>query len=319
MEMNFLEILRSIFTLSLGYATVRICISIVFAAMGEMITERSGVLNMGTEGIMLMGAFSAAVGAHFTGSPWIGLLIAAGVGLLIGLIFAFIAITVKSDQAITGLATYLLGVGLSGYLLQVFFKHGGNTPRVETLPIIHFKFLENIPVINEIFNDQSVMMIPALLLPIILYIVFYKTPWGTWLRAAGENPKALAVVGKNPVVIRYVAVLAGAVLAGMGGAYLSISQTSLFSEKMVNGRGFIALSAVIFGNVKPGGVFAAAMFFSFMDALQYSLQSVIPDQFFPREVFMALPYIITLLILAGFIKQSKGPADITNPYEKESR
>jgi len=319
MEMNFLEILRNIFTLSLGYATVRICISIVFAAMGEMITERSGVLNMGTEGIMLMGAFSAAVGAHFFNSPWIGLLIAAVVGLLIGLIFAFIAITVKSDQAISGLAIYLLGVGLSGYLLQVFFKHGGNTPRVETLPIIHFKFLENIPVINDIFNDQSVLMFPALLLPVILYIVFYKTPWGTWLRAAGENPKALAVVGKNPIVIRYVAVLAGAVLAGIGGAYLSISQTSLFSEKMVNGRGFIALSAVIFGNVKPGGVFAAAMFFSFMDALQFALQTVIPDQYFPREVFMALPYIITLLILAGFIKQSSGPADITNPYEKESR
>lgn len=319
MELSILDIVKSVFTLSLGYATIRICISIVFAAMGEMITERSGVLNLGTEGIMLMGAFSGAVGAHFTGSPWIGLMIAGIVGMLIGLIFAFIAITVKSDQAIAGLAVYLLGVGLSGYLLQIFFKHGGNTPRVETLPIIHFKFLENIPVVNAIFNDQSVLMIPALLLPVFLYIVFYRTPWGTWLRAAGENPKALAVVGKNPIVIRYVAVLAGSLLAGIGGAYLSISQTSLFSEKMVNGRGFIALSAVIFGNVKPGGVFAAAMFFSFMDALQYALQTVVPDQSFPREVFMALPYIITLLILAGFIKQSKGPADITKPYEKESR
>lgn len=319
MELNFFEIIKSIFTLTLGFATIRICISIVFAAMGEMIAERSGVLNLGIEGIMLMGAFTAAVGTHFLGNPWIGLLLAALVGMLIGLIFAFIAITVKSNQAITGLAIYLLGVGLSGYLLQIFFKHGGNTPRVETLPMIHMKFLENIPVINEIFNDQSALMIPALLLPVILYIVFYKTPWGSWLRATGENPKALAVIGKNPITIRYIAVLAGSFLAGIGGAYLSISQTSLFSEKMVNGRGFIALSAVIFGNVKPAGVFAAAMFFSFMDALQYALQTVIPDQYFPREVFMALPYIITLLILAGFIKQSKGPADITNPYEKESR
>ncbi len=319
MEFNLLESLQNIFTLSLAYATIRICISIVFAAMGEMITERSGVLNLGVEGIMLMGAFSAAVVTHFTGNPWIGLFIAGGVGVLIGLIFAFIAITVKADQAISGLAIYLLGVGLSGYLLQVIFAHGGNTPKVETLPIIHFKFLENIPFINDVFNDQSVLMIPALLLPVLLYVVFYKTPWGTWLRAAGENPKALAVVGKDPIKIRYIAVLAGSLLAGLGGAYLSISQTSLFGERMVNGRGFIALSAVIFGNVKPGGVFAAAMFFSFMDALQYVLQTVIPDQFFPREVFMALPYIITLLILAGFIKQSKGPADITNPYEKESR
>ena len=319
MEFDLNEIIKSVFTLSLGYATIRICISIVFAAMGEMITERSGVLNMGVEGIMEVGAFTAAVATHFIGNPWIGLLIAGLVGMLIGLIFAFIAITVKSDQAITGLAIYLLGVGLSGYLLQVFFSHGGNTPKVETLPVIHMKFLENIPVLNDLFNDQSALMIPALLLPVILYIVFYKTPWGTWLRATGENPKALAVVGKNPITIRYMAVLAGSFLAGIGGAYLSISQTSLFSEKMVNGRGFIALSAVIFGNVKPFGVFAAALFFGFMDALQYSLQTVIPDQYFPREIFMSLPYIITLLILAGFIKQSKGPADIGNPYEKESR
>ena len=319
MDMSFLDIVKSIFTLSLGFATVRICISIVFAGMGEMITERSGVLNMGVEGIMLMGAFAAATGAHFTGSPWWGLLIAVIVSLIIGLIFAFVAITVKADQAISGLAIYLLGVGLSGYLLQAIFTHGGNTPKVNTLPNIHFAFLENIPIINDIFNDQSVLMLPALLLPIILYIVFYKTPWGTWLRAAGENPKALAVVGKDPVKIRYIAVLAGALLAGIGGAYLSISQTSLFSERMVNGRGFIALSAVIFGNVKPGSVFVACLFFGFMDALQFSLQSVIPDQFFPREVFMALPYILTLVILAGFIKRSSGPADITNPYEKESR
>jgi ABC-type uncharacterized transport system permease subunit len=317
--MDILDIFNSVFTLSLLYATVRISISIVFAGMGEMITERSGVLNMGIEGIMLVGAFSAAVGAHFLGGPWWGLLISAGVSLLIGLIFAFVTITVKSDQAISGLAIYILGVGLSGYLLQAFFAHGGNTPRVETLPIMHFGWMENILILNDIFNDQSILMIPALLLPIILYIVFYKTPWGTWLRAAGENPKALAVVGKNPITIRYIATLAGSLLAGIGGAYLSISQTSLFSEKMVNGRGFIALSAVIFGNVKPGGVFAACMFFSFMDAMQYTLQTVIPDQYFPREIFMALPYILTLIILGGFIKRSSGPADITNPYEKESR
>ncbi len=317
--MNLLEIINKVFTVSLAYATVRICISIVFAGMGEMITERSGVFNLGVEGIMLMGAFSAAIGTHFSGSPWIGLLTAAVVGMLIGLLFAFIAITVKSDQAISGLAIYLLCVGLSGYLLQILFKHGGNSPKVETLPTMHFAFLENIPIINDIFNDQSVLMIPAFVLPIILYIVFYKTPWGTWLRAAGENPKALAVVGKNPIIVRYIAVLAGSLLAGIGGAYLSISQTSIFSERMVNGRGFIALAAVIFGNVKPAGVFAACMFFGFMDALQYSLQTVIPDQYFPREVFMALPYILTLLILGGFIKRSSGPADIGKPYEKESR
>jgi len=319
MNLTFAEIIKTVFTLSLVYSTIRISISIIFAGMGEMIVERSGVLNIGIEGIMLMGAFSAAIGSYFTGSPWWGLLFAVLTALVIGLIFAFIAITLKSNQAITGLAIFLLCVGLSGFLLQVIFAHGGNSPMVTTLPIIHLAFLEKIPVLNEIFNDQSVLMYPALLLPFILYIFFYRTPWGTWLRAAGENPRALAVVGVNPITVRYLATLAGAFFYGIGGAYLSISQVSLFSENMVAGRGFIALAAVIFGNVTPRGVFLACVFFGFMDALQITLQTAIPDYLIAREVFMSMPYVLTLLILAGFIKRSGGPADIGNPYYKESR
>lgn len=317
--MNWSKIIESVFNLSLIYSTIRVSISIVFTGMGEMITERSGVLNIGIEGIMLMGALAAALGSYFTGSPWIGLALAGIVGVLIGLIFAFIAITLRSNQAITGLAIFLLSVGLSGYMLQIIFAHGGNSPMVQTLPIGHLKFLENVPLLGPIFNDHSILMLPALLLPILLYVVFYYTPWGTWLRAAGENPKALAVVGINPVTVRYLATLAGAFFAGIGGAYLSISQTSLFSENMVSGRGFIALAAVIFGNVRPRGVFLACMFFSFMDALQLTLQTAIPDYLVAREVFMSLPYVLTLLVLAGFIRRSGGPADIGNPYVKESR
>jgi simple sugar transport system permease protein len=317
--MNFWEIIKTVFTFSLVYSTIRISLSIIYAGMGEMITEKAGVLNIGIEGIMLMGAFSAAIVSYFTNSPWLGLLAAVAVAVLIGLIFAFIAITLKSDQAITGLAIFLLCVGLSGFLLQIIFSHGGNSPKVPTLPNLHIGFLENIPILNDIFNDQSILMFPALLLPVLLHYFFYYTPWGTWLRAAGENPKALAVVGKNPITIRYMATLAGSFFCGIGGAYLSISQTSLFSENMVAGRGFIALSAVIFGGVRPGGVFLATLFFGFMDALQITLQTAVPDYVIPREVFMAMPYILTLLLLAGFIKRSGGPADIGNPYYKESR
>ncbi len=317
--MNFWDIITTVFTLSLVYSTLRVSISIIYAGMGEMITERSGVLNIGLEGIMLMGAFSAAIITHFTGNPWIGLASAAFVGVLIALIFSFIAITLKAEQAIAGLAIFLLGVGLSGFLLQIIFKHGGNSPMVPRLPVIHFGFLENIPVLGPIFNDHSVLMFPALLLPILLHIFFYHTPWGTWLRAAGENPKALAVVGVDPITVRYLATMSGGFLAGIGGAYLSISQTSLFSENMVAGRGFIALSAVIFGNVKPRGVFFATLFFGFMDALQITLQTAVPDYLIPREIFMSLPYILTVLFLAGFLKRSSGPADIGNPYYRESR
>lgn len=317
--MTFLDIIKSVFTIALVYSTLRISISILIAGMGEMITERSGVLNIGVEGVMLMGAWAAAIGSYFSGSAWIGLLSAVGVALVIGLIFSYIAITLKASQAIAGLAITLLATGLSGYLLQIIFEHGGNTPRVPTLPNISLAFLNKIPVLGRIINDQSVLMIFALLLPILLYIIFYRTPWGTWLRAAGENPKALAVVGINPVTVRYIATLCGAILGGIGGAYLSISQTSMFSENMVAGRGFIALAAVIFGNVKPRGVFAACMFFAFMDALQMTLQTAVPDNIIPREVFQALPYILTVVILAINMAKGGGPADIGNPYEKESR
>jgi general nucleoside transport system permease protein len=317
--MSLIDVIQSVFTFSLLYSTVRISISIVFAGMGEMITERSGVLNIGVEGVMLMGAWSAAIFSYFSGNPWIGLLAAAVTGVLIGAVFAFIVVNLRAVQAITGLAIFLLSAGLSGFLLQILFEHGGNSPQAPTLPIVHLDFLDSIPIIGDIFNDQSILMYPAMLLPFFLYFVFYRTHWGAWLRAAGDNPKALAVVGINPVTVRYVAILSGALLAGIGGAYLSISQTSLFQENMVAGRGFIALAAVIFGNVKPRGVFLACMFFAFMDALQITLQAVVPAGVIPREIFMSLPYVLTLLILAGFVKRSGGPADIGNPYIKESR
>lgn len=317
--MEWLETLKIVFSLALIYSTLRAGISIIFAGMGELITERSGVLNIGVEGIMLMGALAAALGSHFTGNPWIGLLAAALTGLVIGAIFAFIAITLKSAHSIAGLAVFLLAVGLSGFLLQIIFKHGGNTPTVKTLPMIDSDFLAGIPVLGPIFNKQSILLIPALLLPIIIWFFLYRTPWGTWLRAAGENPQALAVVGIDPIKVRYIATLVGAMLHGMGGAYMSISQTSLFFENMIVGRGFIALAAVIFGNAKPRPVFFACLFFAFMDALQISLQTALPETVLPRELFMSMPYILTLLILAIFIKRTGGPADIGNAYHKEAR
>jgi general nucleoside transport system permease protein len=317
--MDWLQTLKTVFSLALIYSTLRAGISIIFAGMGEMINERAGVLNIGIEGIMIMGALAASLGSYFSGNPWIGLLLAALTGILIGLIFAFIAITLKSVQAIAGLAIFLLAAGLSGFILQVIFKHGGNSPMAPTLPMIKSEFLAGIPILGPIFNNQSILVIPALLLPIVIWLFLYRTPWGTWLRAAGENPQALAVVGIDPIKVRYLATLAGAMLHGIGGAYLSISQTSIFSENMVAGRGFIALAAVIFGNAKPRTVFFACLFFAFMDALQISLQTTVPDTVLPREIFMALPYVLTLLILGIFAKRTGGAADIGNPYHKEAR
>jgi simple sugar transport system permease protein len=179
--------------------------------------------------------------------------------------------------------------------------------------------LQRLPVLDTLFNHQPALVYFALLLPFVLHFFFYHTQWGAWVRAAGENPRALAVAGVKPVVLRYLSIIFGGMMAGMGGAYLSISQMSLFIENMTAGRGFIGLSAVIFGNWKPLGVLLASLFFGFTDALQLTLQIAIPDSKIPREFFMALPYLLTLAALAGFISRAVPPASLAQPYSEEGR
>jgi len=317
--MTFGELLTSVFDITLLVTTLRVSASIIIAGMGELITERSGVLNIGIEGVMLIGACFGALGAYYTGSPWIGLLVAMVLGALMGLIHSYISVTLRAEHAISGLALFMLANGLTGFILQVLFSHGGNTPQVKTLPSIHFDFLEGIPVLDKVLNNMPVLVVFALLLPFAVQFLFYKTPWGNWLRATGDNPKAVAAIGKDPIKIRYIATITGSVLAAIGGAYLSISQISLFLENMVAGRGFIALAAVIFGRTKPWPVFFACLFFGFMDALQMTLQIVVPSSAIPNEVFMSMPYVLTVLVLAGVMMKQSGPTDIGQPYIKESR
>jgi len=317
--MNVLDFLKSVFDVALVLAIIRVSIPLIFASMGEMITEKSGMLNIGIEGIMLVGAFVAAIVAYFSGNAWWGLLAAVVVGALLGLIHSYLCITFHTDQALSGIAIFLLSSGLTGFLLQVIFEHGGNTPKVPTLPSVHMAFLEQYPVLDKLLNGHPLLVYIGFLTPFLFHFFVYRTKWGTWLRATGENPRALATTGINPIPIRYAATIFGAALASIGGAYLSISQVSYFVENMVAGRGFIALAAVIFGGTRPWGVFVAAMFFAVMGALQLTLQITISDAVIPRELFMALPYVFTVLVLAGIVKKSGSPADITNPYKKEAR
>ena len=317
--MNWLEAIQSAFDLALLSSTLRVSIPLILAAMGGLLSERSGVLNIGLEGMMLVGALLAALGAHYSGSPWVGLLTAALAGGAMGLIHAYICVTWQGDQGISGLALFLFSVGFTGFLLQILFRHGGETPRVQTLPVVRLDFLKSVRVLDKVFNRQPALVFVGLLLPFLLHFLLYRTHWGSWIRAAGENPRALEVVGISPAVVRYVCVVAGGMLAGVGGAYLSISQMSLFIEGMTAGRGFIALSAIIFGNWKPLGAFLAALFFGLMDALQLSLQITVPDRQIPRELFMALPYLLTVAALAGFVGRAVAPASLGRPYKKESR
>jgi len=317
--LNWTELLKSIFDVALLVTTLRASVPLILGAMGELVAERSGVLNMGIEGMMLVGACLAALGSYFSGSPWVGLLAAAVAGVIMALIHSYICITWQGDQGISGLALILFSVGFTGFLLQILFHHGGDTPSVNTLPALHLNFLKSIPILDKTLNNQPILVYVSLILPFVLYFFLYHTPWGSWIIAAGENPKALAVVGVDPVVVRYLSVAFAGMMAGVAGAYLSIAQMSLFTENMTAGRGFMALSATIFGRWKPFGVFLAALFFGFTDALQLTLQIVIPDKQVPREIFMSLPYLLTIAVLAGFMAKAIAPASLSLPYKRESR
>ena len=317
--MDWLRAIGSVLDIALLTTTLRVSVPLILGAMGGLMSERSGVLNIGIEGMMLVGSCLGALGAYYTGNPWIGLLIAVVAGALMGLVHAYISITWQGNQGISGLALFLFSVGFTGFLLQLLFQHGGNTPNVKTLPLVHIRLLEGIPIVGKVLNDQPALVYFALVLPFALHFFFYHTRWGSWVRGTGENPSAAAVVGINPMVVRYICVTISGILAAMGGAYLSLSQLSMFLENMTAGRGFIALAAVIFGSWRPLGAFAAALFFGVTEALELTLQIQIPDSVVPREIFMALPYVLTVAVLAGFMARAVAPASLSQPYNKESR
>ena len=267
---------------------------LIFAAMGGLLSERSGVMNIALEGFMLIGAFSAAVGAHYTGNPLLGLLIGAIAAGLASTIHAFWCVSLRGDQIVAGTAINLLGIGVPAYLLQRLFNTAGRSPTVEKLPSI-------VSGIN--------VLVPAafLLVPLVHYLLFHTKP-GLRVLAAGEHPRAAESVGVAVSRYRYACVVASGVLAGIGGAFLSIGDLSIFTTGMTGGRGFIALAAMIFGNWTPLGTLAAALLFGAAQAVQLQAQATgLPVN---KELIIALPYILTLVAITGLVRHSTPPAGL---------
>lgn len=289
---------------------------LIFAALGGIFSERSGVVNIALEGIMLTGAFTAMLGSYYTGSPWLGILLAIIVGALIALIHAFVSIEFRANQVVSGTAINLLATGLTGFFLQAVFGHAGQSPSVAALPKIPIGFIGDIPFIGTIFRDHSPMVYFSLILVFVANFVLFKTTFGLRLRAVGEHPEAADTLGISVKKIRYICVILSGVLAGLGGATLSIGTMDLFTEGMTAGRGFIALAAVIFGKWTPYGALGAALFFGIADAMQMLAQTLFQVNW-PREIWMMLPYVLTILALAGFIGRSVAPKASGIPYDKE--
>lgn len=294
--------LMNIFSMDMVNSTIRMAIPLVLAAIGGTVCERSGVINLGLEGMLLSGAFGAVFGTYLFHNPWLGILAAILVGGLFGLIHAVLCLKYKTDQTVSGVGINIFVSGLTVVLTRVIWKSDGMSEQVEKLPTFSVPVLKDIPVLGELFTRQSPFVIITLAIVVCSWFIIYRTKAGLRLRAIGDHPQAAETVGIKVTKYRYICVVISGMLCGLGGAYLSIVQSHMFVKDMVAGRGFMALAAMILGAWNPLGALGASLVFSFAQALRMNLQADIPNQF-----MLILPYVITLVVLVFFGRKAKGP------------
>ena len=297
-------------------AIISLSVPMAFAALGEVISERAGVINLGTEGVMLVGAISAFYISFFFHSNLVGVLLGAAGGALLGLIMAFISISLKQDQILSGLGIYFLGVGLSGFLYEASFGQVGSTIRITGLPQLPIPILSQIPVIGDSVFSQDIIEYLAFVTLILVIIVVSRTNFGLNLRAVGENPSAADTLGVSVTKIRYAAVIIGATLAGIGGAYLVLSSHAFQAENITAGRGFIAVAMVYFGKWRP----ARAFFGTFLFGAAYLLGAFfqVVGSIIPYYFLLMVPYVLTLVVLVGIARGARAPSALGVPYNRES-
>jgi general nucleoside transport system permease protein len=303
-------------------ATLVFATPLTYGAIGGMFSERSGVVNIGLEGMMLMGAFFGALGADKTGSWVLGIFIGIASGCALGLVHAFFAIHLRADQIVGGTAINFLALGITGYLYDDIYGNNGTPNNLPAIPNVHLGFLSSIPphqvggFLENVFGDLNVMIWLSYLVLILSWLVLFRTTIGLRIRSVGEHPRAADTVGISVYATRYAAVTASGGLAAMGGVFLSLGFVNSFSEDMTAGRGFIALAALIFGKWRPFGAFGACLLFGFASALAPQLQNVNSWQTY-QSLFEALPYLFTLIAVAGLIGRSIPPAADGKPYVKQ--
>lgn len=294
-------------------ASIRMATPLTLAALGGVFSERSGVVNIALEGILLNGAFAAVVATHFSGNPWVGVLAAVLVGLLTALIHALVTVTFKADHIVSGVAVNLLALGATQFTCWVVYGNSGNSDRVLGLSAWNIPYVERVPILGQILSGHSPLVYLAILLVLLAHFLLFRTVFGLRLRAVGEHPLAADTMGVKVILMRYCGVLMSGVLAGLGGAFLSLN-THYFVKNMSGGRGFIALAAMIFGKWTPFGAAGACLLFGFLEALQMFLQGGgVPTQF-----IQMIPYLATMVVLASAVGRAMPPAAVGRPYLKEA-
>jgi general nucleoside transport system permease protein len=295
-------------------ATLRFATPLAFAAMGGIFSERSGVINIALEGMMLSGAFFGIWAAAWSGSWVVGILMAMVFGGLLALIHAFFSIQLQADQIVSGTAINFLALGLTGYLFRYIYGAEGTPSDVSRIPEVTIPGLDKIPFVGDVIGTMNLMIWFMLVLLVLTWVVLFKTPIGLRIRSVGEHPRAADTVGISVYGIRYACVVVSGMLAALGGAYLSIGFGGSFNENMTVGRGFIALAAVIFGKWRPFPAFAACLLFGFSSGLAQRLQS---EANISANLLQTLPYVLTLIALIGVVGRSRGPAAVGRPYVKQ--
>lgn len=309
-------------------STVRVSTPLIFAALGGMFSERSGVVNIGLEGNLLMAAFAGGAAASVTGSAWDGLLVGVLVSILMSMIHGFATITHRGDHVVSGMAINILASGLSVTLGRYWFQQGGQTPSLSgaaRFAPIHLPFektIDTIPVIGKIYSEllsgHTLLEYVAFAVVPLAWWLMFRTRFGLRLRAVGEAPAAVDTAGISVVRMRYTALAICGLLGGLGGVYLSVAQTAQFIPEMSAGKGYMALAALVFGKWRPWNAMGACLLFGFLDAVAIRLQGVsVAGHVIPVQLIEALPYVLTVFLLAGFIGKAIAPKALGTAYVKE--
>ena len=290
---------------------IRLATPYLYAAIGETFGQRSGVLNLGVEGQMLIGAFVSFYVAFTTENLWLGLLSAVAVGALMGLAMAFVTVNLQAEQGISGIGFYLFGLGMSDLLFKMLL---GTVETVKGFPPLHIPLLSKIPVVGKIFFQQNVMVYGAFLLVPVAWFVLNKTTLGLKIRSVGENPEAADSLGVSVTRVRYFTIILGGILSGVAGASLSIALLNVFQQNMTSGLGFIAVALVYFGAWRARGVLIGAPLFSMVNSLQLWMQVLnVP---IPSEFAIMLPYILTIVVLVITVSRVRSPSALTKPFAR---
>ncbi len=309
------DIFNHTFLIGVLAAGVRLATPILLAAVGEIFAERSGILKISIEGEMLIGALCGFLGTFYLKNLWFGIVIGMVSAALYSLIAGVFSITLKVDQAITGITLNILALGLTSFVYRFILGTSFIPPSITPLGILKIPFLSSIPVLGPILFQQNIIVYLTffILIPFSTFMLF-KTTFGLNVRAVGEYPLAADTMGIHVYKTRYVCVVVGGLLAGLGGAFMTLAQLNMFTENMTAGRGFIALAAVIFGRWHPVGAMVATLLFGVADALQLRLQALGVNV--PYQFLLMLPYVLTIIALVGVVKRTNAPAALAAPYEK---